>query len=568
MPIDRIPQSFGGTDLLDALRVANDIGQREKTIGDRHLYLLTDATRSAFETPDAPAVKQLAAELSKQFHVTHFNLGKPNQWNEAALALKSTGNLVSTRLNNDLVTTVQSFGQGPDALLQWKMDDTVLPGGGQVRFTNEPQNLMQANASFRSGGPHVVSVQLVGEDRLKIDNTHYRVLDVAAEMKVLIVEGERGMTRLGGSGAFLELALAPPKEATTEGGPKSDSYVAPEVVSDLELGNKVLTDYRAVILAGVGQISGAQADQLALFVKQGGGLIIFMGEPVVADNYNQMLLTRGLLPGPLTKRVSTAADQNGYLFDFKPHGSLHPLLSLFAGEEKSGLDTAQVFNYWQIDLKPDAKVERVLDYLPPTGATTQAIRDPAITLHALGQGRVITFTTTANAEWTSFPAKPAYVALVHEMLAGSIGSSDAWMNLNAGDELQVPRNVKLSAAPTLLDPQQNQIVLDPVAVGGPFAYHSRPLAKPGVYHLSTGTTTIPIAVNVPADEADVRTIDNAAVKRALGDIEVELEGDSLPPPALDVSKAGSDFGWPFMLAVLIFVAAECFMAMRFGHYRR
>src|SRR6185437_8584322 len=104
-----------------------------------------------------------------------------------------------------------------------------------------------------------------------------------------IVEGERGMTRLGGSGAFLDLALAPPKEMST--GPdstKSDSYVSPEVVSDLELGNKVLSDYRAVILAGVGQISGAQADQLALFVKQGGGLIIFMGEPVVADNYNQM----------------------------------------------------------------------------------------------------------------------------------------------------------------------------------------------------------------------------------------------------------------------------------------
>ena len=63
-------------------------------------------------------------------------------------------------------------------------------------------------------------------------------------------------------------------------------------------------------------------------------------------------------------------------------------------------------------------------------------------------------------------------------------------------------------------------------------------------------------------------IDNAAVKQALGDIDVELEGDTLPPPALDANKAGSDFGWPFMLAVLIFVAAECFMAMRFGHYRR
>ena len=38
----------------------------------------------------------------------------------------------------------------------------------------------------------------------------------------------------------------------------------------------MLGDYRAVILAGVGQVSAAQADQLALFVKNGGSLIVFM----------------------------------------------------------------------------------------------------------------------------------------------------------------------------------------------------------------------------------------------------------------------------------------------------
>src|SRR5262249_57166570 len=134
-------------------------------------------------------------------------------------------------------------------------------------------------------------------------------------------EGERGMSKLGGSGAFLQLAFAPPTEApnATPGGTRSDSYVSPELISDLELGNKVLGDYRAVILAGVGQFSAAQADQLALFVKNGGALIVFMGEPVVAENYNQVLLPRGLMPGPLTKRVNAASDQSGYLFDFKPH---------------------------------------------------------------------------------------------------------------------------------------------------------------------------------------------------------------------------------------------------------
>src|SRR5439155_10422942 len=138
--------------------------------------------------------------------------------------------------------------------------------------------------------------------------------------------------------------------------------------------------------------------------------------------------------------------------------------------------------YWQIELRPDAKAERVLDYLAAgeTNATTrsttesakrpfdsaqgrQATADPAITLHALGQGRVIVFTTTANAEWTSFPAKPSYVALMHELLAGSISSGDRWMNLRAGESLAVPMTVKFTAPPVLVDSNQREIALETVA---------------------------------------------------------------------------------------------------------
>lgn len=574
--VDRVPQSFSGTDLLGALRLAQEIGQKDRSPTTKHLYLITDATRSAWETPDAEAIKQLAQTLSKEFKLTHFNLGRSSQWNQATLAVRPAGNLVTNRLNNDLLATVQSFGAGPDALLQWRLDEAVLPGGGTIKFTGDPQTLTQAGAAFRTGGAHVVSAQLAGEDRLKVDNTRHRVIDVAAALKVLIVEGERGMNKLGGSGAFLELALAPPMEGPTEspGGARSNSYVAPELISDLELGNKVLSDYRAVILAGVGQVPAAQADQLALFVKNGGALILFMGEAVVAENYNQVLLPRGLMPGTLTKRVSAASDQAGYLFDFKPHGALHPLLSLFAGEEKSGLDTAQVFTYWQMDVKPDAKADRVLNYLSAGAATTQPAdskaqaADPAITLHALGEGHVLVFTTTANAEWTSFPAKPSYVALMHELLAGSVTSGDRWMNLTAGEALVVPRSVKFTGPAALIDPQQNEIPLELIAGNGAGAYRSGPIGKPGIYRLRTGTANLPVAVNVPAEEADVRTIDDPAIKRALGDAEVTMEADVLPAAVANANLAGNDFGWPFMLAGLLLVAGECFMAMRFGHYRR
>ncbi|MEO6434879.1 MAG: BatA domain-containing protein [Tepidisphaeraceae bacterium] len=589
--VDRVQQTYSGTDLLGALRLAADVGEREKAVTRKNLYLITDGTRSAWETSEADAMKQVGQALARTYRVTHFNLGRQTQWNQAMLEVKPSANLVTNRLSNDLLARAAGFGSSPtgEARVQWKLDDALLPGGGgQVKLGGEPLTLTQTSAVFRTGGPHVVAVSLIGEDRLKDDNNRLRVVDVASELKVLIVEGERGMGRLGGSGAFLELALAPPKEGPTETtGTKSDSYVAPELISDLELGNKVLGDYRAVILAGVGQVSAAQADQLALFVKNGGSLIVFMGEPVSAENYNQVLLPRGLMPGALTKRVGAAGDA-GFLFDFNPEGLLHPLLGLFARRPGTGLNTAQVYTYWQMDIKGESKAERVLDYLSSGGVATSApttagvaagaeatsaklqaaANDPAITLHSLGEGRVVVVTTTANAEWTSFPAKPSYVALVHELLAGSVSSADRWMNLSASQALLVPAGIKFTAAAKLLDPKQNEIVLQPLAARDGGSYRSPPLLLPGVYHLSTGSATLPIVVNVASEESDVRTLEDAAIKKALGDPEISMESDTLPLAALADSKAGNDFGWPLMLIGLTLVAAECFMAMRFGHYRR
>jgi hypothetical protein len=393
------------------------------------------------------------------------------------------------------------------------------------------------------------------------------VIDVASELKVLIVEGERGAGALSGSGAFLQLALAPPAEAGSPN--KSSSYVQPELISDLELGNKVLADYRAIILCGVGSIQLVMADQLARFVQQGGTLMLFMGDAVTAENYNATLLPRKLLPGALTKRVTTTGNQEPYHFDFQPHGNLHPFLSIFRGADKPGIDTAQIFTYWQCDVPADAKVERVLNYVRGAGepASAGGSPDPAITVHDLGDGRVVFVSTTANADWTSLPAKPAYLTLMHELLAGSVSSGDAWMNLIVGDELQIPPTLRMTAAPTLKDASQSEIALEQTTVNGAASYHSRPLAKPGLYTLETGGRSIPIAVNVPSDEADVRAVDPSAIRKALGDIDVDLEPDQLPPLAA-ADQSGNDFGWSVMIIVLAMVALECFLAMQFGHYRR
>jgi hypothetical protein len=78
---------------------------------------------------------------------------------------------------------------------------------------------------------------------------------------------------------------------------------------------------------------------------------------------------------------------------------------------------------------------------------------------------------------------------------------------------------------------------------------------------------LPIAVNVPSDEADIRPVDDAAIRAALGGIVIDFQTDQLPAVAA-TRNLGNDYGWSIMSVVLVLVGLECFMAMRFGHYRR
>jgi len=556
MAMSRIKQSYCATDLAGAMQKAADLARTESRQPSKNLYIFTDGTRSAFAGSQAESLKQLGPELAKLYHVTHFNLGRPNQSNAAIADLHPVSAVVAARMNVDFAATVRGYGNVNESTLRWFLDDQPLPTSAALHPASDTPDSLLPQLALRSAGAHVLSTSISGGgDRLAVDDSRARVIDVPQDLKVLIVEGERGVGALGSSGTFLKLALAPAASAQS-----SSSYVAPELISDLELPSKILSEYRAVILTNVPQIAAAQADALANYVKSGGALLMFTGEAVSSSSYNATMLPRGLLPGPLVRRMTTGDDGQAFTFDFKPNGNLHPFLEVFRGEEKSGLDTARIFTYWQIDPVKSANVERILEY--------SANHDPAITVHNLGAGKIVFVSTSSGADgWTSLPAKLVFVSLVHELLDHAVRPSDDWLNLPVGRALELPASLKLSAPPALEDPAHQPIALDPATLpDGRATYRSPPLTQPGIYHLTAGRA-YPVAVTVPANEADVRTLDNAAIRRALGDADFSFEGDDLPPPA-EIATAGNDYGWIVLLTVLGLAALEAALAFQAGHYRR
>lgn len=573
--IDRIEQSYSGTDLPGALQLALQIAKDSDRQPDKSLYLFTDGTQSAWRAPEqAESLKQLGAEVARVFRVSHHNLsaGEP-QTNASIAMVRPQDNLVTSKFPADFAAIARGYGAVPDSMINWDLGDHPLgKPNGPIKLTPDTPEILRGGVKFAAGGPQVLAVSVGGTDRLQIDNTRWRVVDVASELNVLIVEGRQGVRAGEGSGLFLREALSPPRETGPAGIVKSGSYVAAETISVIEFGNKVLDNYAAVMLADVGQIAPTQATQLERYVRGGGTVFWFMGDQVNASNYNDVLAPKRLIPGQLVKLVRVGANEKGFLFDFD--SKRMPYLRAFENQESTGLETVETSSYWQVDVPRDGSVTTILRFRASKATTAQTAPadasdgDAAYTVHSLGDGKIVFCSTSANADWTTFPSNIAYTSAIHEMLSSGVRTGDWWLNLSVGDALTVPSSIRLPAPPTLTDPASRPIGIRATQLdGGGAVYRSDPLKRPGVYSLQLGTRRIPVAVNVPAAEADVRTIPDQAIRQALGGIELATLGPELPEEAA-VADAGNDLSWVFMLLVLGLLGVECIMAMHFGHYRR
>lgn len=570
--IERIEQSSGGTDMDGALKLAAKIARAAKE-PPRNLHIFSDATQSSLPESTRGGVDQSARELARTFEIYYHNLGGASQWNHAVLSVEPETSVVTSKeaFARPFVASVLGYGEAREGTVEWKFNEVPVPNAGtSARLSAETRPFIGA-ITPRNRGAQVITVTVAGsEDRLLMDNVRNRVVDVVADVKVLLVEGARGPSALDGSAAFLESALAPPKEATTQPGDSgpSHSYLAPRTISDWELGNNIRPEYRAIFLTNIESIQAAQADALKAWVENGGLLFIFAGDKVQSRNYNEILAPRKLMPGVITKRVD-CGERPPFVFDFNPEAIKHPLLKVFEHESRSGLNTAQVWTYLQVEPTAGLPVQRVLDYRQPEGQPVddKAGKDPAITLHPLGKGKVLFVSTSAGPEWTSLPAKKAYVALVQELVLGGFASSDRWMNLAVGDRLAVPPEITADKF-TLVDPYGAALPMEAETIDDRPVYRSPVLTRAGLYKLSAGTgrDVMPIAVNVPDDEADVRVMEEGALRSALGNVKLNYERDTLA--AIDqIRRSQKDFGWTVMVALLALLALECYMAMRFGHHR-
>ncbi|GAB5441902.1 MAG: BatA domain-containing protein [Fuerstiella sp.] len=278
------------------------------------------------------------------------------------------------------------------------VDGSVLPVRALVPDIEPGEQVQQSHdILFDSPGVHEVQVRLQ-QDALVEDNSRFLVVDVADKRSVLIVDDSGQQEDAG----YVAAALGA-------------DHMAIEIRQSDVLVSEVLDRFDCIYLLNVRELPADATLLLTKYVEQGGGIAWFPDDQANTTWYNTALMstTTPLFPvrlGAVQSIPETAAGQDPQFQQliFEPH----PVFDFFADTPLAdeiriarwfGVAAANPDGESDSDSTPDLPAS--IDRAQVVGRLTNG--SPVIFDHQVGEGRVLTFLTTAGRRWSNWPVLPA-----------------------------------------------------------------------------------------------------------------------------------------------------------------
>jgi len=407
------------------------------------------------------------------------------------------------------------------------------------------------NLASRAGGPGQLSgvavTAAIEDDALTADNTRQTVVLTRGRVRVVLIDrrhfgADPDLDRLS-AGQWIQRALQPVPD-----GPMDVVDVDPAALDSVDVRSA-----DAVVLPRPDLLTAAGWTVLRDYVRRGGLLLVTPpGEANVHPWANDLVETLDL---PWRIGLETIEpDEPLRLADEQPESEL---LKLIAGDLSSISQPVDVARLVPVDVA-QTQARTILAFADGTPALI-AGSPRGDDGNGEPSGLVVYLATSPQLDWTSLPAQPLMVPLLHELLKQGIGTVHAAQRLNVGDR----RALGLGpVAVALIDPRGERISID--GQGRP----GEPLNAAGLYEVVDGgdQAVATLAVNVEPAAARTDPQDPDAVAEWLartGDWRRYEPGAAAA--ALRTTDSGAPLASLLLMIVLGLIVVETALARWFSH---
>ena len=539
--IDAIEIADGTANLTAALEKAYELLQ--EPAGQKEIRLITDMGLTGWDQFSVAALKRVDASIP----VKLIRIGRKEQpLNGSIKDIRLASQGVGVNIPLQIQATLGNFGDKEikDALVQLSIDGQNRE---QKLATVPPKGETTVSFQTRLGqaGPHTGRVSLKKEG-LAGNGVADFTLDAQDKLRVLVADGDPQTSLVQSESFFLSRALNP-------AGDRDSSIFLPTVILPDALNATALDAYQVVVLCNVATLPDGFAANLQNFVRQGGGLLIFGGDKIQTDSYNQKL---GQISPAELREKKTGPEATGEKID-KIDGT-HPALQNFSDPILlESLKSSRVWGY----TRASARGRSTLISL--------ANGDPLLLEQKVGAGRVILVTTSADRDWTDLPLKTAYLpllqSLTQHLAGGKRGNLDAGITVNTAKEITLPPAL-VGKSLRVAKPNKQETEVPIVGEKDRAVANIGDNDRAGIYRLALpagmpkdSTTPQIYAVNRPFLESRLEEIGERELQAKLAPIRAEV----IPVEALKEGGKRTDLALPLLALLIVTLLLEGWLGQRF-----
>ncbi len=436
--LERLETTGVPSPLTDVAERALKLAQTSRK-SRQEVYLFSDLSRASWTSQSSAVLKQrLQESAGVLLYVIDVGVDEPQNTllgvPRLASDVLSKGNALEVQaalacMGPGGTSTVELYLEEPDPELPVVRDGKIelprstLRAQQVVTLPEDGSQLVRFQVSGLDAGTQHGTLRIAAQDGLAWDNTRYFSVHVQEASPVLVLAPPGTVTRF-----FVE-AVAP-YEFRQRGQARFDVRVEEQA----RWPNLALNDYEAVCLLDPAPLTPSACETLAAYVRQGGGLGLFLGHNADAASWNAPPARR-LTGGKLDRQWRSPGDVFITLRDLS-----HPLTAAFRDVATSvPWDQFPVYRHWGLE-----------EIAPPSRVVVRySNNQPAIVETPLGRGRVLTMTTPVSdparlkgrQTWNELPtgndAWP-YVVLVNEMLRHLTDAGGTKLNYLAGETASLP----------------------------------------------------------------------------------------------------------------------------------
>ena len=579
--LEEMEAGYGQADPAQAFRTISGLmGPGRMAHAQREVVVVTDFQKVSWGSNEIAALKADLRDLKNSKNpprITMIHVGQGEKDNLAVMSLEYPKLPLAPKQELRVRAFIQNFSKKDrqDLPVTFRVDgEVILPharvaelGKGQkdVALTDKDEPFKH---SFEKSGTHLIEV-LADQDKLRADNSYLASIKVWDNVPVLIVDGEpsadslRGQIDFKGESDFLRIALQPFREVQFPG--MTDLFNV-RVIKAADFDAVAASDVRVVVMANVARLTegaGGQLEALQRYVRQGGGVLWFMGDQVDVGWYNQHLAPVGLIPAPLKEVKSRQGEDVPYTSVDSSRPFEHEALEMFTGRTTI---TAEIHQWMSLIEQPDD---------PPYSEMARlSTGDLFLVERKVEDGRVLMCTTTCDEEWLQGILREYYVPLMQQLVVYLASSVSPKRNLSVGQPIiaHFPREqVGQKATLAFYRPEEvNAMSVKLQGAGG--EKHQLPILengargtvrfedtqRPGLYVLRRPDNTVEhFVVNTDRGESDLAQLEPDEVEQLAKELDAQVVHslDEYKGRVRDQQHAMDVWKW-FLWSVLIFCLGE------------